>query len=212
VKYRLYGEKDEAALYTLYHAFLAYLKFFSPYMAHITEELYQIMYAQWEDEKSIHLSAWPEGFDVHDTTEGQIIVDIISTLRRWKSDNGIPLNRELKKITLYTDVNLGDLQDIHGAMNISQVELSADPPTWTEKISHVSPNFRILGPLFGKDTPRVAELLKKNATDLENSEELSVEGFTLKREYIASLEKEFFAGEKKVEVLSSGDVIIEIEV
>jgi valyl-tRNA synthetase len=212
VKYRLYGEKDEAVLYTLYHAFLTYLKFFSPYMAHITEELYQIIYTPWEDEKSIHLSEWPDLFDVHDTIEGQTIVDIISTLRRWKSDKGIPLNRELKKITLYTDVGLEDLQDIHGAMNIFQVELSTETPAWTEKISRVSPDFKVLGPLFGKDTPRVAELLKKNAADLEHTEELSVEGFTLKREYIASIKKEFFAGEKKVEVLSAGDVIIEIEV
>ncbi|MBU7043615.1 MAG: valine--tRNA ligase [Theionarchaea archaeon] len=211
VKYRLYGEKDEAVLYTLYQAYLTYLKLFSPYIAHITEELYQILYRDWEGEKSIHLSSWPEPFAIPENERGQIIVDIISTLRRWKSDQGIPLNRELPTITLYTDRDLGDLQDICGAMNISQIEISTEEPAWIEKISRVSPDFKVLGPLFGKDTPTVAKLLETHAAELEHTEELSVDGFTLKNTYISSVEKEFFAGEKKVEVLSSGDIIIEIE-
>lgn len=212
VKYRLYGEEDEAALYTLYHALLTYLKLFSPYVAHITEELYQIIYADWGSDRSIHLSAWPELFDIPENTRGQTLVDIISTLRRWKSDRGIPLNHELQKITLYTENDLGDLQDIRGAMNIRHVEASTEVPTWTEKISRVVPDFKVIGPLCGKDTPRVSVLLETHAAELEHAGELSVDGFTLKKEYIASLEKEFFSGEKKVEILSSGDVIIEIEV
>ncbi|MBU7010398.1 MAG: valine--tRNA ligase [Theionarchaea archaeon] len=212
VKYRLYGEKDGAALYTLYYGLLTYLKLFSPYMAHITEEIYQNLYTQWEKDKSIHISAWPEPAGIPEQDTGQVIVDIIATLRRWKSDKGLPLNRELSRVKLYVKNDLGDLSDIKGAMNVQEIEVTTENPVWKEKVTRVSPDFSVIGPLFGKDTNKVALLLEKYAEELEETEEIEKEGFTLRREYINSMDKEFYAGEKKVEVLSVGDVAIEIEV
>ncbi|KYK30968.1 MAG: valine--tRNA ligase [Theionarchaea archaeon] len=215
IKYRLYGsgekEKDGAVLYMLYHGLLTYLKLFSPYVAHVTEELYQNIYAKWEKDKSIHISQWPEPFGVPEPAQGQLIVDIISTLRRWKSDKGLPLNRELARVKLYASEEF-NLEDIKGAMNIKEIEITEGTPAWEEKVSRVTPDFKVIGPLFGKDTNKVAALLKEHAEELEEKGEIEIEGFTLKREYMTSIEKEFYAGEKKVEVLSSGDVIIEIEV
>ncbi len=212
VKYRLYNKKDEAALYTLYHSLLTYLKLFSPYIAHITEEIYQNLYAQWEKDISIHVSTWPEPFGVPENITGQITVDIISALRRWKSDTGRALNRSLTRVKLYTQQKLGDLNDIKGAMNIETIEITKESPAWEEKITRVSPDFKVIGPLFGKDTNTVAVLLEKYAGELEKAKEIEKEGFTLKREYIHTIQKEFYAGAKKVEVLSAGDVVIEVEV
>ena len=212
VKYRLYGEKDPNALYTLYYGLFTYLKLLSPYIAHITEEIYQNIYVQWEKEKSIHISNWPEPFGVPESISGEIIVDIIAALRRWKSDAGLPLNRALPRVKLYTEEDLGDLRDIKGAMNIQNIEVTKENPLWEEKITRVTPNFKVIGPLFGKDTNKVASLLEKNAEELEKADHIEKEGFILKREYITSIQKEFYAGEKKVEVISAGDVIIEVEV
>ena len=211
VKYRLYGEKDDAVLYTLYYALLTYMKLFSPYVAHTTEELYQNIFAQWEKDKSIHLSQWPEPFGVPETVKGQMIVDVTAALRRWKSDKGLPLNKELTAVTLYTKEDF-DLQDIKGAMNIKDMKIVKETPEWEERISRVTPHFQVIGPLFGKDTNKVASLLKEHAEELEKTGEIEVDGFNLKKEYIISIEKEFYAGEKKVEVLTAGDVVIEIEV
>jgi valyl-tRNA synthetase len=211
VKYRLYGEKDDAVLYTLYYALLTYMKLFSPYVAHTTEELYQKIFAQWEKDKSIHLSQWPEPFGVPETVKGQMIVDVTAALRRWKSDKGLPLNRELTAVALYTKEDF-DLQDIKGAMNIKNMKIVKEIPEWEERISRVTPHFQVIGPLFGKDTNTVASLLKEHAEELEKTGEIEVDGFNLKKEYITSIEKEFYAGEKKVEVLTAGDVVIEIEV
>ncbi len=210
VKYRLYGEKDDAASYTVYYGLLTYLKLFSPCMAHITEEIYQTIYTAWEKDKSIHLSSWPQPFDVAETASGQKIVDIISVLRRWKSDTGRPLNCPLTRVRLYTREDFG-VSDIKGAMNIKEIEITKENPHWREKISRVSLNFKVIGPLFGKDTKRVASLLEKYAETLEKGEEIEVEGFILKREYISSLQKEFYLGEKKVDILSSGEITIEVE-
>lgn len=211
VKYRLYGEADDAALYTLYHSLLTYLKLFSPYIAHVTEELYQKIFAKWEKERSIHVSKWPECFGVPENREGHLIVDVVAALRRWKSDKGLPLNRPLRKVKLYTEEAF-DPEDIKGAMNIEEIEITGASPAWEEKISSITPHFKVIGPLFGKDVNRVASLLREHAEELEKREEIEIDGFILKKEYIFSVEKAFYSGEKKVEVLSSGDILIEVEV
>ena len=210
-KYRLYGEKDEAVLYTLYHALLTYLKSFSPYVAHVTEELYLTIYEKWEKDESIHLSQWPEPFGIPESVTGQMIVDIIAGLRRWKSDRGIPLNRPLTRVKVYTSEEL-DTRDIKGAMNIKEAIVTKENPQWEERVAKVTPNFKVIGPLFGKDTNRVASLLVENAEDITEQGKITVDGVILKREYITSIEKEYYVGEKKVEILSAGDVVIEIEV
>jgi valyl-tRNA synthetase len=212
VKYRLYGKKDEAALYTLYHALLTYLKLLSPYVPHVTEEIYQTIYAEWEKDKSIHSSAWPEPVGIEESKLGQMIVDIISALRRWKSDRGLPLNRLLPRVKLYTREDLGDLQDIKGAMNIQDIDMTEENPIWEEKITGITPNYKFIGPLFGKDTNMIASLLEKHAADLEKTEKIEKDGIVLKKEYITSIQKEFYVGEKRVEIISAGDVTIEIEV
>jgi valyl-tRNA synthetase len=211
-KYRLYGKKDEAALYTLYHALLTYLKLLSPYVPHVTEEIYQTIYARWEKDKSIHSSAWPEPVGIEESKPGQIIVNIISALRRWKSDSGLPLNRLLPRVKLYTTEDLGDLQDIKGAMNIQEIDMTEENPMWKEKITGITPNYKVIGPLFGKDTNKIAALLEKHAGDLEKTEKIEKDGIILKRECITSIQKDFYVGEKRVEVISAGDVTIEIEV
>ncbi len=211
VKYRLYGEADDAALYTLYHSLLTYLKLFSPYIAHVTEELYQKIFAKWEKERSIHVSKWPECFGVPENREGILIIDVVAALRRWKSDKGLPLNSPLKKVRLYTEEAF-DLKDIKGAMNIEEIEITRTSPAWEEKISSITPHFKVIGPLFGKDVNRVASLLREHAEELEKREEIEIDGFILKKEYIFSVEKAFYSGEKKVEVLSSGDILVEVEV
>ncbi|MGD2246781.1 MAG: valine--tRNA ligase [Candidatus Methanofastidiosia archaeon] len=211
VKYRLYNRKDAAAVYTLYRALLIYLKLFSPYIAHITEEIYQNLYADYEPDKSIHVSSWPEPGGYKEPANGESIVTIISTLRRWKSDQGMPLNEELPRVKLYTQQECG-VQDIKGAMNIETLEISTDSPRWKEKIIKVNPDYGIIGPKFGKDTKKVVKLLEKYAEDLETDDCIEKEGYTLKKEFIKSVEKEFYAGEKKVDVITAGDVTIEIEV
>lgn len=170
-----------------------------------------MIYAKWEKDKSIHISQWPELFGIPETAKGQMVVDIISSLRRWKSDKGLPLNRALTRVKLYTSEEV-NLEDIKGAMNIKKIEITTENPAWKEKISQVAPDFKVIGPLFGKDTNKVAALLKEHAEELEEKKEIKVKGFTLRREYITSVEKEFYAGEKKVEVLSSGEVTIEVEI
>jgi len=137
VKHRLYepetvGEESKnAAVNTLYRGLLACLKIFSPIIPHITEEIYQELFAETEGVKSIHLTSWPEidGKYIDEELKelGEIAKDVIAEVRRWKSDNGIPLNEELKLVELRTDGGYIEKVDevaelIKGAINIEEIE------------------------------------------------------------------------------------------
>ena len=112
VKHRLYQtetygeEKRKAAQYTLHVTIYRIIQMLSPISPHITEELYQIMFADDKQFKSIHLSHWPkiqyELIDQDVEKSGDLIVAIMGEIRRDKAENQKPLNAEIKKFTVYT--------------------------------------------------------------------------------------------------------------
>jgi valyl-tRNA synthetase len=102
VKDRLYnGKGDEklSAQYTLSTALLALLKLLAPIMPHITEELYQLLYLSHEKAKSIHISSWPETdetlIDTKIEKQGDQFAELLSKIRKFKSDHGKPLNSQI---------------------------------------------------------------------------------------------------------------------
>ncbi len=93
---------------TLYASVLALLKLMAPIMPHITEEVYHLYFAQKEKKKSIHLSSWPQ-FDskmIDEEAEkaGDFGVDIINTVRKYKSEQKLSLKEELAQIVLVSDI------------------------------------------------------------------------------------------------------------
>ncbi|MDH4221604.1 MAG: class I tRNA ligase family protein, partial [Candidatus Bathyarchaeota archaeon] len=110
-KHRLYKpetygeEKKKAVQYTLYAAIYRTLQLLAPISPHITEEIYQIMYADDEKHKSIHLSPWPlprkEKIDEEIESHGDLIIATIGEIRRDKAERKKPLNALIKKLTIY---------------------------------------------------------------------------------------------------------------
>ncbi|MFP4116703.1 MAG: valine--tRNA ligase [Candidatus Aenigmatarchaeota archaeon] len=113
VKHRLYNPEDygeeskQAALHTLYQGLLASLKVFMPIVPHITEEIYQNIFREMEGVRSINETSWPvidEKLVSDESKErGEIAKDIIEEIRRWKSDEGIPLNEEVSLVKICAD-------------------------------------------------------------------------------------------------------------
>jgi valyl-tRNA synthetase len=113
VKHRLYQpetygeEKRKAAQYTLYTAIYRIIQMLSPISPHITEELYQIMFADDKKFDSVHVSLWPEIHEelIDQETEksGDLIVAIMGEIRRDKAENQKPLNAEIQKLIVYTE-------------------------------------------------------------------------------------------------------------
>jgi valyl-tRNA synthetase len=108
IKHRLYGERIEkaSAQWTLYYTVKRILQLLAPAMPHITEEIYNNMYAQ-NDYDSINTSTWPQVneslIDEDAEKNGDIIIAVIRDIRREKNRQGVPLNAELDEVLIYAE-------------------------------------------------------------------------------------------------------------
>ena len=109
-KDRLYNPNNyhkgarESVQFALYEVLLTVLKLIAPIMPYIAEEIYNLYFAEIENKKSIHISYWPEYNTtlVDDEIEksGDIIIDIISAVRKYKSEKSLSLKEELDSLTI----------------------------------------------------------------------------------------------------------------
>ena len=109
VKDRLYkpefhgAEAKLSGQNALYLTLLNLLKFFAIYFPHITEEIYQSYFAGIEGFKSIHISridAFDYEVDDKLIKNGDLVVEIISSVRKFKSENNLSLKTELNSISI----------------------------------------------------------------------------------------------------------------
>ena len=140
VKHRLYkpkeyGEKKrKAAQHALYTAIYRTLQLLAPISPHITEEIYQLMYAEDKKHKSIHVSPWPtpakERIDEEAEKKGDLIIAVIGEVRREKAERKAPLNIPIKKLAIYAGTKKNAqilnqaLEDIAGTCKIEKIEIS----------------------------------------------------------------------------------------
>ena len=107
-KKRLYDGGDEAAgaTYALYHALLATLKLLAPFLPYVTEAIYTGLFAESDGSDSIHTSRWPAVDDVwQDETAiatGELLVEIATAVRRYKSEHNLSLGAELTQLQIAT--------------------------------------------------------------------------------------------------------------
>jgi valyl-tRNA synthetase len=139
VKDRLYKpehygeEKRKAAQYTLYAVLCRILQLLAPIMPHVTEEIYQTMYAEEQGWKSINLSPWPTSDEKRIDEEaekcGDLIAAVINEIRREKSERHLPLNTQIKKLTVYAgEKDLAKMvmegkEDIAGTCKVAYFEI-----------------------------------------------------------------------------------------
>ncbi len=136
-KTRAYDEENKnatgalSARLTLYHSLKIILKLFAPFLPHITEELYQLLYTC---DDSIHKRhSWPVSnlvFNGVDKSSEQLI-DILEMVRKVKAKDNLsikaPINyREIIGKKSLSDDLIADLQNVTSTMEIRFVsELSS---------------------------------------------------------------------------------------
>jgi valyl-tRNA synthetase len=153
IKGRLYegrpGERD-AARHALYTALSGSLRMLSPFSPFFTEEIYRDLPGT---DGSIHTAEWPEvdvDWDREEATgDGELIADVASTIRGWKSDSGMALNADLDRIELYADGDLEglDTYDLSEAVN-GPVYIEAGRPDIELVPVEVDPDQSVIGPEF----------------------------------------------------------------
>ncbi|MGC1379184.1 MAG: valine--tRNA ligase [Anaerolineales bacterium] len=108
-KQRLYSDtnpKHAGAQYTMYQVLLTVVKLFAPLLPHITDEIYLGLFAHLDGAASVHRAQWPTVNNslVDDDAEaaGNILVEIASAARRYKSEHNLSLGFKLKRLQLAT--------------------------------------------------------------------------------------------------------------
>jgi valyl-tRNA synthetase len=137
-KARLYDaahEQHDGARCTLRTALLAVVKLFAPFLPHITEAIYQGLFAAGEGGGSLHQARWPQA-DAAPPDEGaervgEALVAVATAVRRYKSEASLSLGAELPLLQLATDdaalaaalrAAAVDLQSVTRAQSIVVVE------------------------------------------------------------------------------------------
>jgi valyl-tRNA synthetase len=105
-KPEVYGEeKKKAAQYTLRKVLYRILQLMAPIIPHLTEEIFETVYANEKGPQSIHVSSWPlpdkKYFDEEAEISGDVIMSVIAEVRREKADKHLPLNTQIKTLTIY---------------------------------------------------------------------------------------------------------------
>lgn len=98
----IYGqEATDSARFASYNVLLGMLKLFAIYLPHITEEIYQAYFREFEGEKSIHLTQI-EKLDIEPDQKilnaGEEAVEVVSKIRAFKSENNLSLKEPLNLV------------------------------------------------------------------------------------------------------------------
>jgi len=185
-KKAIYEKKNiKERVYTLYHVGLGILKLFAPFFPHITEEIYQKQYKQFEQDESIHISHWPEKILKSKKEEkiGEIAEEIGDEVKKYTkaardktSAKGIPLNKSCSSGATYSsDKAKIDRIKPSGSKIISTLnypdehEFKYDSDIQEkQKIIVIAPVYSKIGPLFKKESKKVIEWIKGNQEELIN--------------------------------------------
>ncbi|MCC7554003.1 MAG: valine--tRNA ligase [Methanobacteriaceae archaeon] len=226
VKYRLYNddvsnESIKAAKYTLKTVVETSLILMSPITPFFTEEIYQY----FEEDKSIHNCNWPEVnevlLDELAKDQGEIAINLIGDIRRFKSSSKIPLNVSLENVKVYTNDELKNvlvefIEDIKGTLKINNLEIETGKPDVHEKIVSVTPDMSKIGPKFKNDVGKIIAYLNSTSLDelasLLEEDELIIDDLILSKDYL-NIEKDLVESSgQKVDIVDSQnlDIILEI--
>jgi len=178
VKHRI---EDEAAKYTLYTVGYGIAKLLAPLIPHITEEVFQSYFKEFEGEKSIHIAHWPTEIlkDEEAENKGEATKEVIAAIRNWKASKGLKLSAEISLVEVVGKIEklLGSEADITGTTKAKELKLVEEEEI-SEEVKGIKPNYERIGTQYRKKAKAVIEVLKsipksglnKFAMELEKGE------------------------------------------
>lgn len=98
------GPEADSAVATLHISLQTFLKLFAPYLPFLTEEIWSWTYAK--NSQSIHQESWPSAESLVKSTDSgdpeffEIAMDALTTINKWKTENGMKLNAEVDTLRL----------------------------------------------------------------------------------------------------------------
>ena len=206
--------EDEAVAYTLRTAHRRFLKLFAPLLAHVTEELWHDMYAEPAEPgalsddaaDSIHLSDWPEPLGVEaDRDAGTAATAVVGALRKYKSENQLPLTATLDEVEVYADVR-GFEDDVTGVMHVDDLAVHPDGDAPVETVvTGIDLDYATVGPKYGDQVGDIEAALGQGEYEIDG-DELRVAGVTLVGDEFTVEEERQYQGEG--ELLQADNVVV----
>lgn len=136
-------EKRKAAV-TLYHVMYNAIRGLAPILPFVTEEVYQNFFSKFEEERSIHLTSWPQSnkelFNEEIVSLGQGFVSIVGAIRKYKSEKQVSQKVGINKLSIecssemkvFIEDSLEDLKAVSSSEDI--IFESADIDTGVQGI------------------------------------------------------------------------------
>ena len=187
-------ESDKLSGYhTLYEVIIELLKMIAPYSPFLTEKIYLTLS---ESKNSIHLSEFSKVdeslIDSGLEEEMKLAQDIVYLVRSIRVKNNLKVRQPLKQI-LIPVLNKEIREKILNMKDIILEEVNVNELNIIEGDSDIivkksKPNFKSIGPKFGKDVKKVQkiinELSSRQITELEKTGKLKAEDFDFTKDDI----------------------------
>jgi isoleucyl-tRNA synthetase len=182
------GKDKFSAYQTLYECLLTVSKLAAPFAPFISEEIYQNLNnaSGLEKYESIHLTLIPDVIQQYIDPALEEKMDlaqrIVSLVRKMRAKSNLKVRQPLQKILIPTTEKNKDVISlmsdiIKEEINVKDIEFVSDDSSVVVK--RVKPNFKSIGPKFGKMVKPLTERIKSiNANDinrLDKGENLTIE-------------------------------------
>ncbi len=179
------NENKLSAYQTLYECLIKISKLSAPFIPFIAEEIYQKLNSvtHKENYESVHLSSIPKPDYINDELidKMEIAQKVVYLTRSMRAKANLKVRQPLEKIMVVVDKSKQDavkqMQDvILDEVNIKELVLLDDDSGIVNKTA--KPNFKSIGPKFGKKVKNVAEIIKnftrENIDTLETNDNIEV--------------------------------------
>ncbi|AXR82997.1 valine--tRNA ligase [Natrarchaeobaculum sulfurireducens] len=204
-------EDSPSTQYTLRTAHRTFLELWAPFLPHITEEIWQAVYATDGalDHSSIHTREWPtpQGYEA-DLEAGETAIEVISALRRYKSEQQLPLNADLEAVSVFGPVD-GFEDAIQNVMHVQELTVLEDEPEIETAVASIDLEYATLGPKFGAKVGEIDAGIDSGEYEIDDEasvlrvagEELEDELFDVELERTYSGDGEMIETESAVVIL-----------
>ena len=184
-------DQDKAAAYaTLYRVLVTFVKALAPVLPFITESIYQNLVCRVDESApdSVHLCDMPQADeslrDAELEEQMALATSAVVLGRSLRSKHDLKVRQPLRSLYLlppdeHSRYGLGQMVDLLAdELNIKEV-LLVDDETYLSEVSY-RPNFRALGPRFGKQMKevgqRIGELTQQETEILKAGDKIAVAG------------------------------------
>lgn len=156
------------AYWTLYECLLAVSKLAAPFTPFLAERLWKDLTCMFSDARqSVHLCDYPECDDAHVdamlSERMNLVREIASLGRSVRMQSKLKVRQPLSKVEviLLDESHRAFLEDhsslLATELNVKEVAFTTQAEEYIRY--QVQPNFKLLGPMLGKDLPQVKKLL-----------------------------------------------------